>query len=253
MEILPIRAFRDNYVWLLRRGGHAAVVDPGDAAPVLEFLAQAGLQLAAILVTHHHADHTGGIATLLRHARVPVFGPAGEDIEFVTQRVREPDRIRVPHIEVDLDVLDVPGHTRGHVAYYGPNVLFCGDTLFACGCGRLFEGSARQMRNSLAKLARLPAHTRIYCAHEYTQANVDFALAVEPDNAELRAWAEQVDALRARGAPTLPTTVAHERLTNPFLRWDAPGVVAAAAARRAAPCADADEVFAAIREWKNNY
>jgi hydroxyacylglutathione hydrolase len=253
MEISPIRAFRDNYIWMLRRGARAAVVDPGDAAPVFDALERAGASLAAILVTHHHGDHVGGLDALLDRFDVPVFGPAAEAIDGVTRTLREPDSIRVPGIDIDLVVIDVPGHTRGHVAYYGPNMLFCGDTLFACGCGRLFEGTPAQMQASLAKLAALPPETRVYSAHEYTQANLRFARAVEPDNADLLAWHDDVARLRAADLPTLPTTLAHDRAVNPFLRWSEPAVIAAA--RRHAPgCAsDPVGVFAAIRTWKDAF
>lgn len=185
LEIIPVPAFADNYIWLLRRGACAAVVDPGDAAPVLSCVREQRLRLTAIVATHHHADHVGGAAELRAHFDVPMFGPAGESIPTVTQQLREGDAIVVPGIDLALRVLDVPGHTAGHIAYVGDGTLFCGDTLFACGCGRLFEGTAAQMHASLAKLAALAPETRVYCAHEYTLANIRFALAVEPDNAAL--------------------------------------------------------------------
>lgn len=251
MEIVGLRAFRDNYIWLLRHGTAAAVVDPGDAAPVTAYLQRHDLKLRAVLVTHHHPDHVGGVAALRGHHDVPVFGPAGEDIPTVTRPLGEGDRIELPELCASFDVIEVPGHTRGHIAYYGANVLFCGDTLFACGCGRLFEGSAEQMWRSLRKLAALPAETLVYCAHEYTQANIGFAIAVEPDNERLRIRAQKVAELRRRDEPTVPTTLAEELATNPFLRADQPTVKNAAQRRQGAPLSDVAGVFAVIREWKN--
>jgi hydroxyacylglutathione hydrolase len=253
MEIVPLRAFRDNYIWLMRRGHHAAVVDPGDAAPVLDFLDLHALNLSAILVTHHHADHTGGISDLRQHSGATVFGPARENIAGVDVLLGEPATLSVPGVELDLAVLDVPGHTGGHIAYYGPSILFCGDTLFGCGCGRLFEGTAEQMWRSLSKLAALPGDTLVYCAHEYTQANIDFSLAVDPDNHALQARDQRVTEMREQGHPSVPSTMAEERATNPFLRVSAPTVIAAASRYRGRSLSAPVDVFAAIREWKNNF
>jgi hydroxyacylglutathione hydrolase len=253
MEIVPVPALRDNYIWLLRQGRYAAVVDPGDAAPVTRYLAAHGLTLSAILVTHHHADHTGGVAELKASGSVAVFGPAAEDISEIDIGVREGTSVRIPGIELALAVLDVPGHTRGHVAYYGPSALFCGDTLFGCGCGRLFEGTAAQMWDSLSKIAALPDATRVYCAHEYTSANIDFALAVEPDNASLLARTAHVRSLRAQGLPTLPSTLGEERSTNPFLRAGVPAVALAATRHGGRPVELPGEVFAALRAWKDGF
>jgi len=254
IAIEPIAAFRDNYIWLLTRGERAAVVDPGDAAPVQEVLAARRLRLETILVTHHHADHVGGLITLAAAHSPEVYVPAREDIatgNARAQRLREGDRVNV--LDECLHVLDVPGHTAGHIAYHAPalQALFCGDTLFAGGCGRLFEGTPAQMADSLGKLARLPGPTRVFCAHEYTLANLRFARAVEPDNDTLRQRERDCQALRARNLPTVPSTIEAERATNPFLRSAAAAVRAAAESRE--PGAGASEVatFAAIRAWKN--
>ena len=261
VRIHPVHAFEDNYLWVAEDGRHAAVVDPGDEDPVEAFLAERGLALSAILVTHHHGDHTGGLKALAAHWACPVYGPAGERIGGLTHRLREGDRITVPGIGLELDVLEVPGHTAGHIAYFaadaaragGAPALFCGDTLFACGCGRLFEGTPEQMSASLAKLARLPGETRVHCAHEYTLANIRFALAVEPGNAALAARHERDAATRRRGEPTLPCTIADERATNPFLRAEAPEVAAAATRRAGRALATPVEVFAELRAWKNDF
>lgn len=257
MDIQSLRAFEDNYIWLLRDGHRVVVVDPGDEAPVLQYLADENASLAAILLTHHHGDHTGGVAGLLARHPVPVYGPAGEPIAGVTVPLREGDTVALPGFQVQLRVIDVPGHTRGHIAYYGvtqgPGVLFCGDTLFGCGCGRLFEGTAAQMWASLGKLTALPGDTRVYCAHEYTQSNLRFALALEPGNAALQARAAQVAKLRAGDQPTVPFTLAEELETNPFLRGAQAKIAAAAERHCGTRLSGAEEVFAVLREWKNSY
>jgi hydroxyacylglutathione hydrolase len=253
MDVVPLKAFKDNYVWTLRNATHAAVVDPGEARPVLEYLSRENLRLAAILATHHHPDHVGGIAELVEKNRVPVFGPRNEPIATLTQPVSEGDTVSIPELSVSFSVLDIPGHTRAHVAYYGAGALFCGDTLFACGCGRLFEGTAEQMFASLAKLAALPDDTKVYCGHEYTLANIGFAKAVEPDNRALSAREARDRKLRDAGKPTLPSTLADEKATNPFLRCREPAVVESANKYLGARLADPVRVFAAIRDWKNRF
>jgi hydroxyacylglutathione hydrolase len=256
-EIIPIPAFADNYIWLLRDGEAGAIVDPGDAAPVLAWLDRAGVEPCAILATHHHGDHVGGIPALLARRPVPVFGPARENIPGRTQAVAGGDRIVVPVLEATFDAIDVPGHTAGHIAFFGEfgggPVLFCGDTLFTGGCGRLFEGTPAQMWASLSALAALPAETRVFCGHEYTLANLRFALAVEPDNAALWTRDEHARAQRSRGEPTVPSTIGEERATNPFLRAHLPAVKAAAAAHAGHAPADDVASFAALREWKNAF
>ncbi|MSQ89123.1 MAG: hydroxyacylglutathione hydrolase [Betaproteobacteria bacterium] len=257
LEIVPLPALQDNYIWTLRDADrkirYAAVVDPGAAAPVKEYLAREGLTLAAILATHHHPDHVGGIAELVAMTPVPVFGPKGEPIPALTHPVGQDDKVEIPALKVSFSVLDIPGHTRAHVGYYGLESLFCGDTLFACGCGRVFEGTAEQMLASLSKLAALPDATKVYCGHEYTLANIKFARAVDPHNPMLSAREERAKTLRAAGRPTLPSTLGEERATNPFLRCADPVVVESANKYLGARMADPVRVFAAIREWKNKF
>ncbi len=261
LKVFPVPAFADNYLWVIDDGKYAAVVDPGDAAPVITYLDAHALTLTTILVTHHHGDHVGGIDELRGHYplnRIRVYGPASEKIPSCHVRLREGDEVNLTAPAINLRVIDVPGHTAGHIAYYAAQSawLFCGDTLFAGGCGRLFEGTAEQMQSSLAKLKALPEDTLFYCAHEYTLANLRFALAVEPDNHDLQQRIKIETAKRARGEPTLPGSIGVERATNPFLRWDAPAVKLAAAR---ASSANIDQnpapalVFGIIREWKNNF
>lgn len=255
VAVRAIPAFRDNYIWLLVGTGSppaVVVVDPGDAAPVLAALGGLGLAPTAIFATHHHADHVGGIEALHARHTVPVYGPASERIPAVTQPLRDGDRVELAGLP-PFTVIDVPGHTAGHIAYHGGGLLFCGDTLFAGGCGRLFEGSAAQMHASLTRLASLSPDTSVYCAHEYTLSNLAFALAVEPDNADLRARHEHSQALRQRGEPTVPSTLGLEQATNPFLRCEVPAVVAAAAGRAGRPLRPGVETFAALRGWKDNW
>jgi hydroxyacylglutathione hydrolase len=253
MQVHAVPAFQDNYLWVLAEGRRAAVVDPGDAGPVQRFLDENSLDLVAILATHHHADHVGGVAQLAARWRCPVFGPAHDGVEGLTRRLAEGDRIEVPGLGARFEVLDVPGHTAGHIAYVGEGAAFCGDTLFACGCGRLFEGTPAQMARSLAKLAALPDATRMYCAHEYTLSNIRFARAVEPGNPALAERAARDAATRERDQPTVPSTIGEERATNPFLRCEVPEVIAAAERHAGRKLAGPVEVFAQIREWKNNF
>ena len=256
MKLIPLPAFQDNYLWLLHDGHRALVVDPGDAQPVLSFLERNDLQLEAILVTHHHADHVGGVDAVRNATGARVYGPARERIPEPLTRLDEGDAITV--LGQRFEVIDVPGHTAGHIAYYsadmdGAPLLFCGDTLFSGGCGRLFEGTPEQMLASLEKLSSLPGSTRVCCTHEYTLSNLRFARAVEPDNADLIHYIERCEALRARSQPTLPSTIEQEKRINPFLRTRLAGV--AEAARRHDPATPQDEVavFAAIRQWKNEF
>ncbi len=248
-------AFADNYIWMLHDGTQAVVVDPGDATPVLQALQARGLRLAGILVTHHHPDHVGGVDALRPHLHGPVWGPARENIPQPCTPMQDGDVLTV--LGQRFQVMDVPGHTAGHIAYFQLDtheapLLFCGDTLFSAGCGRLFEGSPAQMHQSLQRLAALPANTRVCCTHEYTLSNLKFAAAVEPGNAERAQYQARCETLRAEGRMTLPSSIALERQINPFLRCDVPEVVAAARTQ-GATADDAVSVLAALREWKNRY
>ncbi|GDX59988.1 hydroxyacylglutathione hydrolase [Nitrosomonadaceae bacterium] len=253
LNIVPVRAFTDNYIWIIHNHRHAAVVDPGDAVPVLDFLRHEDLQLVAILNTHHHNDHVGGNAALLKEFSVPVYGPAQESIPTVTHPLSEGDSVHLVELALALKVIDIPGHTAGHIAYYGANLLFCGDTLFACGCGRLFEGTAQQMYSSLQKLAILPDATQVYCGHEYTLANIHFAKAVEPGNPALSKLESEMKSLLAQGIPTLPSTIIRENATNPFLRCNQLEIIQSAGSYVGSSLTDPVSIFAAIRNWKNDF
>lgn len=255
LSLVPLPAFDDNYIWMLHDGQRALVVDPGDSDVVLAALKRLSLRLETILVTHHHIDHTGGVDVLRNTTGAAVFGPLTETMPEPIRRLTGGDKVQA--MGLTFDVIDVPGHTSGHIAFYcdsadGAPVLFCGDTLFSGGCGRLFEGTPSQMLASLTTLAALPSHTRVCCTHEYTLSNLKFARAVEPNNAELIQYQQQCMALREAHVPTLPSTIARELQINPFLRSDQAEVVHAA--QQLDPTAtDAVAVFTAIRQWKNNF
>jgi len=254
--VLHVPAFEDNYIWLIRGQStrQAAIVDPGDAEPVVEALERHGLTPVAILCTHHHGDHTGGNNDLLeKYGNLEIYGPGDENIPGRTHIVRDGDHLNLDSLGVELEVLRVPGHTRGHVAYFGQGWLFCGDTIFSAGCGRLFEGTAAQMHASLTRLAALPGDTKIYCAHEYTRANLRFAAAVEPNSTQIANYRSEVENLRARDEPTVPSTLARELEINPFLRSHVPAVRAAAENHAGRPLADPEAVFAEVRRWKDNF
>jgi len=252
MHLQPLPAFADNYIWTLANGdGHAVIVDPGEAAPVLH-AADAGLQPAAVLLTHHHHDHIGGTSELLgRWPGLPVYAPVDDRIDLPCRRVAEGDRVEVG--DWHFDVLAVAGHTSSHIAFVGHGHLFCGDTLFSLGCGRLFEGPPAQMLASLDKLAALPADTLVCCGHEYTLANAAFARVVDPDNPALRRRTEEAIAMRDAGQPTLPSTLADEIASNPFLRADTPVIRVAVTQRLGHEPADQVETFAELRRWKDGF
>ncbi len=256
LRVSPISAFSDNYIWLLQSSVDAraaAVVDPGDAAPVLERLAQESLELEAILLTHHHPDHVGGAAELVERTGARVFAPARERMPVEVQPMADGDRARLTRLQLDFGVLDIPGHTAGHIAYFGHGALFCGDTLFSGGCGRLFEGTAEQMLASLDTLCRLPDETRAYCGHEYTLSNLRFATVVDPDNVDIKGYLNQATQLRQREEPTLPSTLGLEKRVNPFLRCRTGAVRRAAEQRAQASLETPTEVFAEIRRWKDGF
>jgi hydroxyacylglutathione hydrolase len=255
LQVTAIPAFADNYLWLIHDQQHAAVVDPGDAAPVEAALASLNLKLDAILLTHHHGDHAGGVLDLLARRNVPVYGPAREKIAGLSHPLTEGDVVELPSLGLTLSVLDVPGHTAGHIAYVAADQhwLFCGDTLFAGGCGRLFEGTPAQMSTSLAKLAALPDDTKVYCAHEYTVSNLRFAVAAEPGNPEVAQRLAYEQQRRERGQATVPSTIGVERRTNPFLRASEASVLNTLHVEGRLNGHDAVAAFAALREWKNTY
>jgi hydroxyacylglutathione hydrolase len=256
LDVRPIPAFRDNYIWMIRSEREpraVAVVDPGDAAPVMAALAAEGLRLEAILATHHHADHVGGVAELVAATGARAFGPARERMPATVERMTGGTHARIESMALEFVVIDVPGHTAGHIAYAGHGAVFCGDTLFSAGCGRLFEGTAEQMLASLDALAALPEETRVFCGHEYTEANLRFAMAVEPRNSAIMDYVKRAAAARAAGSPTLPSTIGLEKRVNPFLRSRHEDVKSAAEHRAGRPLPTPVGVFAEIRSWKDGF
>jgi len=254
MNVTALRAFRDNYIWALTNAGEAVVVDPGDARPVEDWLARTGLRLAAILLTHHHPDHVGGVPRLKAAFGARVFGPGRGDVAGLDVPLHEGDKAEPGPGFPTFRVMEIPGHTLDHIAYHGAGLLFCGDTLFSGGCGKLFEGTAEQMHRSLRRLAALPDETRVYAGHEYTAANLRFARAVLPADGELADALASAEEITENGGETLPSTVARERRINVFLRAGE-AAVRDAASRRAGgvPLGNETEVFAALRQWKNDF
>nr|WP_086941232.1 hydroxyacylglutathione hydrolase [Thaumasiovibrio occultus] len=251
LTIESIPAFNDNYIWLIHKdANHCVVVDPGDATPVLTYLQTHDMTLDAILITHHHADHIGGISELKRQfPRCHVIGPAQDPIPGLTQAVDEGDHIDI--FGESFEVWHIPGHTQGHIGYIGDNKLFCGDTLFSAGCGRLLGGTAEQLFTSLQRLAQLPDETAVYCAHEYTSSNIAFALAAEPDNIALQTYRDEVNQLRAKGLGTIPTQIGTEKAVNPFLRCDQEEVRKSVTEH--IHIEENLEIFTQLRRWKDNF
>jgi hydroxyacylglutathione hydrolase len=256
LNVRPVRAFADNYIWFIeapKDPQRIVVVDPGDAGPVLAELRRSGASLAAILLTHHHADHIGGVAALLAEASVPVIAPEDDRIAQRTRTVHDGEACELPDLGLAFEILHVPGHTLSHIALFGHGALFCGDTLFSAGCGRMFEGTAIQMNASLDRLGALPPETLMYCGHEYTAANLRFALTVDPNNAAALAYRDTVESVRAADAPTLPSTLALENQVNPFLRCADPVVREAAEAHAGESLSTQPRVFGALRAWKDRF
>lgn len=255
IQILRVPAFNDNYIWLLTDKDYqfAYAVDPGDALPVQEVLAQNDITLKGILITHHHFDHTGGINQLKNQYSVPVWGPKNSTIAEIDHPLSEGDKVKLKDLAITLNILEVPGHTLDHIAYYSEPVLFCGDTLFACGCGRLFEGTPEQMLKSLNKIYQLPCDTVVYCAHEYTQANIDFALAADPNNKALKLRDETTRFHRKGNVATVPSSLYQEQATNPFLRSHELSLKKSIETYSNQTDLSEQEVFALTRKWKDNF
>lgn len=257
ITITPVPAFEDNYLWVLHNHQYAIVVDPGDANAVTQYLQAHQLQLAGILVTHHHADHTGGVAQLKQRYNCSVWGPKNDPVNHLDYSCGHGDVVEIESLKLQFEVLAVSGHTKGHIAYFLPkseanaNALFCGDTLFSAGCGRLFEGTAEQMWDSMQKITQLPSDTQVFPAHEYTLSNLDFAQKVEPQNQAITEHIQKVKKLRAQGQPSLPSNLALEMSINPFIRVTQPTVIQAAQRRQAEALSSPAEVFAVIRRWKD--
>lgn len=252
-KIVPIPVLKDNYVWTLIDNKNAVIVDPGEAAPVIDFIHKNQLSLKGILITHHHWDHTNGMPELKKRYQVPVYAPASENIAETTVAVHENDVVSIEGFPVQLNVISIPCHTSGHIAYYAPGILFSGDTLFAAGCGRLFEGDAKQMYASLKKLAALPDDTKIYCGHEYTLNNLRFAETVEPGNLKIAERKQRVSALREKNIASLPSTLAEEKETNPFLRCEVSEVASQVQKHAGKKLNNAIDVFAELRLWKDHF
>lgn len=254
LKIYPIPALKDNYIWAIIHNQYrvAAIVDPGEAQPVLDFLRENKLRLTAILITHHHWDHTNGVMELKDAGKVPVYGPANSTIEGITIPLNDGDFVDLDAIGLQLNILGIPGHTLDHIAYYGDDMLFCGDTLFSAGCGRVFEGTMQQMYDSLQILASLPDQTKVYCGHEYTVSNLNFAKLVEPDNQDIQQHLNQAVSLREAGKVTLPSTLGDEKKFNPFLRTNTTDLVRTTAQNCKQSLSTPAEVFTALRKWKDN-
>ncbi len=255
VKIIRIPAFKDNYIWLLvnQHKQAAVVVDPGEAKPVLDLLEKNNLNLIGILITHHHWDHTGGVSELVEKTAAPVYGGVHEPITGLTHPLQEGDQVSFKELDLTLKILDIPGHTLGHIAYYNSEFVFTGDTLFTAGCGRLFEGTAEQMYSSLAKIKSLPSSTEVYCGHEYTLANLKFAKVIEPENKAIKNRLDEVQHLREQGLATVPAPLSIELETNPFLRTDQLNVIKAVEAHFKTTFKSKSQIFLAIRQWKDHF
>jgi len=255
LQVWPVPIFSDNYVWILEREGsnRVAVVDPGDGEPVIEELSRRDLEIAAVLITHHHRDHVGGLPELIRRYHPPVYGSATESVVGVDHPVRGGDQVSLPDLDLEFEIVALPGHTSGHIGYLGAGCAFVGDTLFAGGCGRVFEGTMEQMHSSLTRLSELAAETMAYCAHEYTLANLRFASVVEPGNSALAHRVEAAEVTRAASQPTVPSTIGYELETNPFLRGGVASVHSAAESHAGHELESPAEVFGVLRSWKDGW
>lgn len=251
IQIEAIKAFTDNYIWAVHDGRHCVIIDPGQADGVLAFLQRRDLRLCGLLLTHHHHDHIGGVAALRAQHPAPAWAPADPRMPADVEMVSEGDLVHVDGLGLDFRVIEIPGHTTSHIGFYSHGLLFCGDTLFSAGCGRLFEGTPAQMQDSMDKIGELPDSTRVYCAHEYTQANCEFARQVEPQNSELAQRCKQVAELRAQDQITLPSTIGEEKTFNPFMRTREPAVIEAAENREPGRANSPADVFGVIRRWKD--
>ena len=254
-NIVPILAFQDNYIWTLRNDQYAIVVDPGDAVPVIKYLEENKLTLLAILVTHHHRDHIGGINDLVELYNTPVYGPRREKIPHLTYPLGEGDELEFKQLNFKTKVSDIPGHTLGHIAYLWEGGMFCGDTMFTCGCGKIFDGTPEQLHHSLQRLASQPDDTLVYCTHEYTEYNTPFAQICEPSNLALKQWVDDAEALRQQNLPTVPTTLGQEKATNPFLRCTQPEIIYQIEQHNGIKLAPGDEqaAFIALRQWRDMF
>ena len=251
IRIEAIKAFSDNYIWAVHDGRHCVIVDPGESSGALDFLDRRGLSLCGLLLTHHHHDHVGGVDEIRARHPAPAWGPDDARMPRDLRVVGEGDTVEIEKLDLAFGVLETPGHTTSHIAFYGHDLLFCGDTLFSVGCGRLFEGTPEQMQASIDKLAALPDSTRVYCAHEYTASNCSFARKVEPDNPALAARCDEVSDLRRNGRITLPSSIGDEKAFNPFMRTREPSVVDAARRRESGTTDAPEAVFGVIRRWKD--
>ncbi len=254
-NIIAMPAFNDNYIWTIVHpdNHHCIVVDPGEASSLLQLCQDQSLNLSGILITHKHWDHINGIKGLLNTYSIPVYAPIKDQVPFCDHPIKGGDTITFPELELQFSVMDIPGHTNGHVAYLSQNWVFTGDTLFAGGCGRLFEGTPDQLYHSLQNLAALDPNTHVYCGHEYTEKNLTFAQLVEPNNEALSARLDEVQQKRAQGIPTLPSTIALEQQTNPFLRCQVRTIQERAQEYAGDTLADEVAVFAALRRWKDEF